>query len=101
MGYVILNGTSPTYRSEVTAVNRSCLDLVSVGSYSRVASSADGKSVLSEELSELNSNQEETGYRQILYLFYAKRKGFKYAVVCNLTLTLFSSCFTMPPNYTL
>ncbi len=36
---------------------------------------------MSEELSELNSNQEETGYRQILYLFYAKRKGFKYAVV--------------------
>lgn len=44
-------------------------------------SSPDGKSVLSEELSELNSNQEETDDRQILYLFYEKRKGFKYAVV--------------------
>ena len=44
-------------------------------------SSSDGKSVSSEELVELNSNQEETDYRQILYLFYAKHKGFKYAVV--------------------
>jgi hypothetical protein len=44
-------------------------------------SSPDGKSVSSKELSELNSNQEETDYRQVLYLFYAKQKGFKYAVV--------------------
>ena len=44
-------------------------------------SSQDGKSISVEELSELHSDQEETDYRQVLYLFYAKKNNFKYAVV--------------------
>jgi len=45
--------------------------------------SSEGKFVTSEVITELNSNQEETDYRQVLYLFYAKEKGFKSAVVCT------------------
>ena len=44
-------------------------------------SSQDGKSISVEELTELHSNQEETDCRQVLYLFYAKKNNFKYAVV--------------------
>lgn len=43
--------------------------------------SSDGKSVDVKLIQNLNSDQEETDYRQIIYLFYVKQKGFKYAVV--------------------
>ena len=42
---------------------------------------SDGISVNEQEIPEIDSTHEETDNRQILYLFYAKDKGYKYGVI--------------------
>ena len=42
---------------------------------------SDGISVNEQQIPEIDSTHEETDNRQILYLFYAKDKGYKYGVI--------------------
>ena len=56
-----------------------------------------GESVQMEEVQGMRSNQEETDSRVILYLLYAKDKGYKHAVVHSPDSDIyFLYCYTMP-----